>query len=64
MTWTQIKEVEKEDFAFIGNHSHSHEYMVDYDINKFKDDIEKSIDIFKINIGYNPIFFFIPFWRV
>ncbi len=61
MTWTQIKEVEKEDFAFIGNHSHSHEYMVDYDINKFKDDIEKSIDIFKINIGYNPIFFSYPF---
>ena len=28
MTWEQIKEVEKEDFAFIGNHSHSHEYLV------------------------------------
>ena len=61
MTWSQIKEVEKEDFAFIGNHSHSHEYMVDYEINKFKNDIQKSIDIFKKNIGYNPIFFSYPF---
>ena len=26
MNWDQIKEVEKEEFAFIGNHSHSHEY--------------------------------------
>ena len=25
MTWEQIKEVEKENFAFIGNHSHTHE---------------------------------------
>ena len=24
MTWEQIKELEKEEFAFIGNHSHSH----------------------------------------
>ena len=29
MTWEQIKEIEKEDFAFIGNHSHSHEYLVE-----------------------------------
>ena len=25
MSWEQIKEIEKESFAFIGNHSHSHE---------------------------------------
>ena len=30
MTWKQIKEVEKEKFAFIGNHSHSHEYLIDF----------------------------------
>ncbi len=61
MTWDQIKEVEKEDFAFIGNHSHSHEYMVNYDLKKFKKDIEKSITIFKKEMGYNPIFFSYPF---
>ncbi len=61
MTWEQIKEVEKEDFAFIGNHSHSHEYLVEYNFNEFKEDIDTSIRIFNNNIGYNPIFFSYPF---
>ncbi|MDC0328069.1 polysaccharide deacetylase family protein, partial [Candidatus Pelagibacter sp.] len=26
MTWDQIKELEKENIAYIGNHSHSHDY--------------------------------------
>ena len=43
MNWSQIKEIEKEEFAFIGNHSHSHEYLVKYNFNKFKNDIDKSI---------------------
>ena len=61
MNWSQIKEIEKEEFAFIGNHSHSHEYLVKYDFNKFKNDIDKSIEIFIKNIGYNPLFFSYPF---
>ena len=61
MSWDQIKEIEKEEFAFIGNHSHSHEYLIEYDFNKFKKDIGVSIQIFKKNIGYNPIFFSYPF---
>ena len=61
MTWEQIKEIEKEDFAFIGNHSHSHEYLVEYSFNEFKKDIDTSIRIFNNNIGYNPIFFSYPF---
>ncbi len=61
MTWDQLKEVEKEEFAFLGNHSHSHEYLIGYNFEKFKKDIDKSIDIFKKNIDYNPIFFSYPF---
>tara|TARA_X000000368_G_C22978710_1_gene688859 strand:+ start:250 stop:1308 length:1059 start_codon:yes stop_codon:yes gene_type:complete len=61
MTWEQIKEVEKENFAFIGNHSHSHKYLVEYSFNEFKKDIDTSINIFNNNIGYNPIFFSYPF---
>ena len=61
MTWSQIKEIEKEDFVFIGNHSHSHEYLVKYSFEKFKEDIDLSINIFKEKIGYNPIFFSYPF---
>ena len=61
MTWEQIKEVEKENFAFIGNHSHTHEYLLDFKLEDFKKDIEKSINIFNEKLGYNPIFFSYPF---
>ena len=61
MTWSQIKEIEKEDFVFLGNHSHSHEYLVEYNFEKFKEDIDLSIKIFKEKIGYNSIFFSYPF---
>ena len=36
MTWKQIKEVEREEFAFIGNHSHSHEYLIDFSFDEFQ----------------------------
>ena len=61
MSWEEIKEIEKEDFVFLGNHSHSHEYLINYDFVSFKKDIDESIKIFKKNIGYNPIFFSYPF---
>ena len=61
MTWDQIKEIEKEDFVTIGNHSHSHNYLVDLNFKKFKDDIDESIKIFKDKLGYNPIYFSYPF---
>ena len=61
MNWDQIKEIEKEDFVFIGNHSHSHEYLVNYQFNDFKKDIDQSIKIFNEKLGYNPIFFSYPF---
>ena len=61
MTWDQIKEIEKEDFALIGNHSHSHDYLINYNFDKFKKDINKSIKIFEEKIGYNPLFFSYPF---
>ena len=61
MNWDQIKEVEKEEFAFIGNHSHSHEYLINYELKDFKKDIDLSIKIFRNELGYNPIFFSYPF---
>ena len=61
MNWKEIMDVAKEDFAFIGNHSHSHEYLINYDFKKFTDDIKKSIKIFEKKIGYNPKFFSYPF---
>ena len=61
MTWDQIKEIEKEETSFLGNHSHSHEYLINYNFKDFKYDIDQSIKNFKDNIGYNPIFFSYPF---
>ena len=35
MTWEQIKEIEKGNLGTIGNHSHSHEYLIDWDKKKY-----------------------------
>ena len=61
MSWDQIKEVAKENFVQIGNHSHSHEYLVDENIKIIREDIEKSIKIFKEKLGKNSDFFSYPF---
>ena len=61
MTWDQIKKLEKENIAFIGNHSHTHDYLVDLKNNDFIDDINTANKIFIKNLGYNPAFFSYPF---
>ena len=61
MNWDQIREVSKSNLAHIGNHSHPHEYMVDWKIDEIKKDITKSIDIFEKELGYKSIFFSYPF---
>jgi peptidoglycan/xylan/chitin deacetylase (PgdA/CDA1 family) len=61
MTWTQIKELEAEKTVFIGNHSHTHNYLVDLKNEDFIKDIDNSSLIFKKKLGYNPIFFSYPF---
>ena len=61
MTWKQIKEVEKEDFAVIGHHSHSHEYLIEKSENEFIFDIETSSSIFRKKLGYVPSIFSYPF---
>ena len=61
MSWSQIKEISKENFVEIGNHSHSHEYLVDESIETVKSDIQNSIDIFKEKLGKNSEFFSYPF---
>ena len=61
MSWNQINEVEKENFAYIGNHSHSHDYLTKFTFQKFVEDINKSIKIFNNKLGYNPSFFSYPF---
>ena len=61
MNWEQIKEVASYDFAYIGNHSHTHEYLLNFSYLEFENDIKKSMKIFKEKLGYNSIFFSYPF---
>ncbi len=61
MTWQQIKEIESSNLATIGNHSHTHEYLIDWEEEKIRDDLEKSIKIFKENLDYSPKLFSYPF---
>jgi len=61
MTWDQIREVEDENFAVIGHHSHSHEYLIDETDQDFINDIEKANQIFNNEIGYIPNLFSYPF---
>jgi peptidoglycan/xylan/chitin deacetylase (PgdA/CDA1 family) len=61
MSWKQIKEINKESFVLIGNHSHTHEYLINENSSVMKKDIEKSIEIFKKQLGRNSSFFSYPF---
>ena len=61
MTWDQIRKISKEDFVEIGNHSHTHEYLVDENKDVIINDIKKSILIFKKELGTNSEFFSYPF---
>ena len=61
MTWEQIKEIEKEDYAVIGHHSHSHEYLIEKSDQNFIYDIETASSIFMTKLGYVPELFSYPF---
>ena len=61
MTWEQIKEIESKDFAFIGHHSHTHEYLIDVSNDEFILDIEMANQIFLKELGYIPSLFSYPF---
>ena len=61
MSWAQIKEISKEKFVHIGNHSFSHEYLVDKKNEEIIYDINRAITDLKKNVGYNSPFFSYPF---
>ena len=61
MNWDQIREIMREDFVEIGNHSHTHEYLVDEKKDLITADIKKSMSIFKKELGRNSDFFSYPF---
>ncbi len=61
MDWSQIKKISEFDFVHIGNHSHSHEYLVDWSDDKIEEDLITSIKIFKEKLNHETKFFAYPF---
>ena len=61
MDWKQLKEIAEFKFAKIGNHSHSHEYLLNMKKNEIIDDIKTSIQILKKNLNIEPDIFSYPF---
>ena len=61
MSWEQLREIAQEEFVYIGNHSHSHEYLVDKTSEEIYNDINTSILIIKEKLNLNPEFFSYPF---
>ena len=59
MSWDQIKEISKEKFAHIGNHSYSHEYLVDMKDKEISDDIDIALSDFKNNLGCSLMLFYL-----
>jgi len=61
MTWDQLRELKKFDFVYIGNHSHSHEYLIDENKELILEDLSTSIKLLKNELNISPIFFSYPF---
>ena len=61
MNWEQIQEISKFEFVHIGNHSHTHDYLVDKSDQEIKEDIETAIKIFKKKLNHETKFFAYPF---
>jgi len=61
MSWDEINKISSYEFVTIGNHSHSHDYLIDWTDEEIKSDLEKSIKIFKSELGHSPKLFSYPF---
>ena len=61
MSWDEIEDISKYDFVHIGNHSHSHGYLVDEKDEKIREDIKLAKNIFKKKLNYETKFFAYPF---
>ena len=61
MDWSEIKEISSFEFVHIGNHSHTHDYLVDKSDKEIEDDLKTSISIFKDKLNHETKFFAYPF---
>ena len=62
MSWENIREIEKYDFVEIGNHSHTHEYLIDFTNEEIKKRFKKIYKYFQKRTWKKLKFFFLSFW--
>ncbi len=61
MNWKEIKEISEFSFVHIGNHSHSHDYLVDKTDSEIRKDLEIAKEILNSNLNYETKYFAYPF---
>ena len=61
MNWEQIKEINKSGLGIIGNHSHTHKYLVDETNNQIINDLNQATVLFEKELGHSPNYFSYPF---
>tara|TARA_A100001015_G_C15040578_1_gene739369 strand:- start:3858 stop:4907 length:1050 start_codon:yes stop_codon:yes gene_type:complete len=61
MNWEQIQKISKFDFVYIGNHSHSHGYLVDKTDEEIRKDLTLAKNILKKKLDYETKIFAYPF---
>ncbi len=61
MNWEELREISQFNFVHIGNHSHSHDYLVDKTDIEIENDIKISMKIFKEKLNHETKFFAYPF---
>ena len=61
MSWEQIQTISKHDFVHIGNHSHSHGYLVDKTDEEIRKDLTIAKQILKKKLDYETKIFAYPF---
>ena len=61
MSWGEIQKIAKFDFVYIGNHSHSHDYLVDKTDEEIREDLTTAKKILKKKLNYETKIFAYPF---
>jgi peptidoglycan/xylan/chitin deacetylase (PgdA/CDA1 family) len=61
MTWAQIREIHASGLGVIGHHSYSHDYIVGWDEDRLRNDLERASQDFMRELGSIPEYFSYPF---
>ena len=61
MSWDEIKEIKNSNLGLIGNHSHTHGYLVEKNKTEILKDLMKADKLFREKINFSPKFFSYPF---